>query len=84
MKNAISAKLASPIATLLMLLFVVSPAWATCGGGGGGGVGGVSGGSGGASPTVYYVPWKVREPKDPPAKGLVVYWFPASENELKK
>ena len=84
MKNAISAKLASPIATLLMLLFVVSPAWATCGGGGGGGVGGVSAGSGGASPTVYYVPWKVREPKDPPAKGLVVYWFPASENELKK
>lgn len=83
MKKPLST-IASPIAALLILLFVVSPVWATCGGGGGGGVGGVSGGSGGSSPTVYYVPWKVREPKDPPAKGLVVYWFPASEEELKK
>jgi tetratricopeptide (TPR) repeat protein len=84
MKNLRSTKLTSAIATLLILLFVVSPVWATCGGGGGGGVGGVSGGGGNASPTVYYVPWKVREPKDPPAKGLVVYWFPASAEELKK
>ena len=83
MKKSVLATIASPIATLLILLFVVSPVWATCGGGGGGGVGGVSGG-GGSSPTVYYVPWKVREPKDPPAKGLVVYWFPASADELKK
>ena len=84
MKNLRSTKLTSAIATILILLFVVSPVWATCGGGGGGGVGGVSGGGGNASPTVYYVPWKVREPKDPPAKGLVVYWFPASADELKK
>lgn len=84
MKKSLSATIASPIATLLILLFVVSPVWATCGGGGGGGVGGVSGGGGGSSPTVYYVPWKVREAKDPPAQGLVVYWFPASADELKK
>jgi tetratricopeptide (TPR) repeat protein len=32
---------------------------------------------------VYIVPWKVRKPKDPPAMGLVLYWFPASQNELK-
>jgi tetratricopeptide (TPR) repeat protein len=30
------------------------------------------------------VPWKIRAPKDPPAKGLVLYWFPASTEELKK
>lgn len=84
MKTSRSTPIARSLATLLILLFAVSPVWATCGGGGGGGVGGMSGGSGGASPTVYYVPWKVRAPKDPPAKGLVVYWFPASEAELKK
>ena len=83
MKKSIFGTTAPAIATLLILLFVVSPVWATCGGGGGGGVGGVSGGSGAPSPTVYHVPWKVREPKDPPAQGLIVYWFPASENELK-
>ena len=84
MKNVTLTRFSSPIAMLLILLFVASPAWATCGGGGGGGVGGMSGGSGNAAPTVYYVPWKVREPKDPPAKGLIVYWFPASADELKK
>jgi tetratricopeptide (TPR) repeat protein len=84
MNNLFTRQIAPPIATLLILLFVVSPVWATCGGGGGGGVGGVSGGGGGAAPTVYYVPWKVRKAEDPPAKGLVVYWFPASETELKK
>lgn len=36
------------------------------------------------STQVYYVPWKVREPKDPPAAGLVLYWFPLSNDELKK
>ncbi len=72
------------MATLLIVLFAISPAWATCGGGGGGGGGGMSGGGGGSSPEVYYVPWKVRAPKDPPAKGLVLYWFPASKEELEK
>jgi tetratricopeptide (TPR) repeat protein len=37
-----------------------------------------------ASPQVYYVPWRVREPKDPPAAGLVLYWFPLTTDELKK
>jgi tetratricopeptide (TPR) repeat protein len=72
----------SPLACLLALLFVVSPAFATCGGGGGGGVGGMSGG--GAKTEVYNVPWRVRTPTDPPASGLVLYWFPSSMEELKK
>src|SRR5205807_1235704 len=75
-------------AILLTILFAVSPALATCGGGGGGGGGGMAGGSGtggggGGSPTVYYVPWKIRKPTDAPAAGLVLYWFPASTAELK-
>jgi tetratricopeptide (TPR) repeat protein len=65
------------------MLFAASPAFATCGGGGGGGVGGVSSG-GSSSPQVYLVPWKVREAKDPPAAGLVLYWFPLTTEELKK
>src|SRR5256714_14116669 len=85
MKKSFSSPFASPLAILLILLFAVSPAWATCGGGGGGGGGGMpSGGGGGSRPEVYYVPWKVRAPKDPPAKGLVLYWFPASKEELQK
>ena len=51
-----------------MLLFALSPVWATCGGGGGGGTGGVSGGGGGngggPTPVVYNVPWKIWEAKD--------------------
>jgi tetratricopeptide (TPR) repeat protein len=65
------------------MLFAVSPAFATCGGGGGGGGGGMSSG-GSSSPQVYYVPWKAREAKDPPAAGLVLYWFPLTNEELKK
>jgi len=85
MKTPLRSLLARSLAILLITLFAVSPAWATCGGGGGGGGGGMSGGSGGgAAPEVYPVPWKVRSPKDPPAKGLVVYWFPASAEELKR
>jgi tetratricopeptide (TPR) repeat protein len=71
------------LATILIILFSLSPAWATCGGGGGGGAGGVSGGNnGGAAPTVYKVPWKIWEAKTAPNKGLVLYWFPASQKEL--
>lgn len=85
MKTPSSSFVARSLAILLITLFAISPAWATCGGGGGGGVGGVSsGGGGGASPTVYSVPWKVRTPKDPAPTGLVLYWFPASQDELKK
>ncbi|HVQ36283.1 MAG TPA: tetratricopeptide repeat protein [Pyrinomonadaceae bacterium] len=86
MKTPLPSPFARSLATLLMLLFALSPAWATCGGGGGGGGGGMpsGGGSGGSGPEVYYVPWKVRGPKDPPAKGLVLYWFPASKEEIQK
>jgi tetratricopeptide (TPR) repeat protein len=70
-------------AILLLVLFSVQSTWATCGGGGGGGVGGMSGG--GSAPVVYVVPWKVRAPKDPPvSNGLVLYWFPASKEEVQK
>ena len=71
-----------PIALVLVVLFAVSPLWATCGGGGGGGGGGTA--AGGAAPEVYYVPWKPRTAKDPAPKGLVLYWFPASKDELQK
>jgi len=72
------------IALSLLLLFSLQSVSATCGGGGGGGGGGMSGGNGGgASPPVYIVPWKLRAPKDSPAMGLILYWFPASQNELK-
>jgi tetratricopeptide (TPR) repeat protein len=85
MKTPPSFLLARSLAILLMTLFAVSPAWATCGGGGGGGGGGMSGGGGGGSAAeTYPVPWKVRSAKDAPPKGLIVYWFPASNDELKK
>src|SRR5205085_4097052 len=72
------------LAILLVLLFSFSPAWATGGGGGGGGGGGMSGG-GGSDMKVYYVLWKVRAPQDPPAaSGLVLYWFPATTEEVQK
>ncbi|MFN2492797.1 MAG: tetratricopeptide repeat protein [Pyrinomonadaceae bacterium] len=72
------------LAALLIVLCATTPAWATCGGGGGGGGGGMSGGSNGPSPEVYFVPWKIRAPKDPAPMGLIVYWFPASKEELQK
>jgi hypothetical protein len=74
------------LASILMLLFALSPVWATCGGGGGGGTGGAGGGSsnGGPTPVVYNVPWKMYEAKTAPSKGLVLYWFPASNDELKR
>ena len=40
-------------------------------------------GGGGSNAPVYIVPWKIRKPTDAPAMGLVLYWFPASENEIK-
>lgn len=73
------------VAVFLLMIFSVQSAWATCGGGGGGGTGGMSGssGAGSSAPVVYNVPWKIRKAKDAPAQGLVLYWFPASENEVK-
>ena len=76
---------AHSLVILLISLFALAPAWATCGGGGGGGVGGMSGGRGGESNApVYTVPWKVRGPKDPAPMGLVLYWLPLSDNELHR
>src|SRR5438034_7972022 len=73
-------KLASAIGVAFL---VVVDVLATCGGGGGGGTGGMGGG-GGMAEVVYQVPWKLLNVTDTPAAGgLVVYWFPASENELK-
>ena len=63
---------------------VVVDVLATCGGGGGGGTGGMGGGAMGAE-VVYQVPWKLLDSADKGAPGgLVVYWFPASANELQK
>lgn len=78
--------LARGVAFLLVFVFVSSPVWATCGGGGGGGGGGTSGtnSGGGSNPVVYHVPWKVRDEKTPAVTaGLVLYWFPASMQEIK-
>ncbi len=80
-------QLSRALATTLIVLFSLSPAWATCGGGGGGGTGGVGGGSKGAEgpdPAVYMVPWKIWEASKAPQKGLVLYWFPATNDEIKK
>src|SRR6266513_3028924 len=71
------------IAVLLLALFFAQSSFATCGGGGVGGGGGMadSGGGGGASNApVNPVPWK--PPSAPPAGGLVLYWFPASQKEI--
>lgn len=81
-------KIQRALATILIVLFSLSPAWATCGGGGGGGTGGVGGGGGsrneGPAPAVYNVPWKIWEARSAPNKGLVLYWFPATNDEIKK
>lgn len=81
--HAMNSSFKRLLSLLLVTLFAVSPAFATCGGGGGGGGGGMSSG-GSTSTQVYYVPWKVREAKDPPAAGLVLYWFPLTTDEVKK
>jgi len=78
------ANFARAISVLLLALFFAQSSFATCGGGGGGGGGGMSSGGGGTSNTpVYVVPWKIRKPTDAPAAGLVLYWFPASEAEVR-
>src|SRR5216110_1006586 len=76
-------------AFLLVLAFITTPVWATCGGGGGGGGGGMSGsGSSNSSnnpnPVVYHVPWKMppKAADKPVTEGLILYWFPASAKEL--
>src|SRR5205085_12339894 len=79
-------QLSRALATLLIVLFCLSPVWATCGGGGGGGTGGVGGGNSGMrpAPVVYKVPWNIWDARTMPNKGLVLYWFPASNTEVQR
>ena len=80
-------RLSRTLAVLLMLVSLMSPVWATCGGGGGGGTGGVGGGGANGPVTpVYHVPWKMWDGKSPltTGNGMVLYWFPASNDELKR
>jgi len=66
-----------------MVGLVVVDVLATCGGGGGGGTGGMGRG-GGLADVVYQVPRKALTGAEKfEAGGLVVLWFPASENEWK-
>jgi tetratricopeptide (TPR) repeat protein len=63
---------------LSIIVSLSAQSWATCGGGGGGGVGGIWGNQ------VYAVPWQ-RMNQFPTIKdGLVVCWFPSSEDEFTK
>jgi tetratricopeptide (TPR) repeat protein len=72
------------LSTFAVATLVVVDVLATCGGGGGGGTGGMGSGAMG-SEVVYQVPWKVIEAASAAAPGgLVLYWFPASANELQK
>ncbi|MDX6528058.1 MAG: hypothetical protein QOH41_348 [Blastocatellia bacterium] len=41
------------------------------------------GGGGGSNATTYPVPWKVYTKATPATGGLVLFWFPASETEIK-
>ena len=76
-------RLAGAMSVLAIVFMVVVDVLATCGGGGGGGTGGMGGGGMG-SEVVYQVPWKILNATDAVSPGgLVVYWFPASANELK-
>jgi tetratricopeptide (TPR) repeat protein len=79
-------RLAALTSIAVVPFMVVVDVLATCGGGGGGGTGGMGGGGGMAADVVYQVPWMMIQPTDiaAPAGGLVVYWFPASTNELQK
>jgi tetratricopeptide (TPR) repeat protein len=73
------------VLALIVLCLAATPALrATCGGGGGGGVGGMNS-TGGMTEQVYFVPWKVLNPGDAPAKGnLILYWLPATREEIKR
>jgi tetratricopeptide (TPR) repeat protein len=76
-------KFSRSIAVTLLALLFIQTSWATCGGGGGGGGGGMSNNGGGSNAPTYPVPWKVYKATDAPAAGLVLYWFPASQDEIK-
>jgi tetratricopeptide (TPR) repeat protein len=44
----------------------------------------MAGSGGGDTPTVYHVPWKMHEKDKPVTTGLVLYWFPATVEEIKR
>ena len=80
-------QLSRALATILMVLFSLSPAWATCGGGGGGGTGGVGGGgrSEGPAPTgLQRAVEDVGSSAPRRKKGLVLYWFPRTQRERQE
>src|SRR5262249_52295995 len=82
-----NTNLSRALASLLIVLFSLSPVWATCGGGGGGGTGGAGGGGSsnmGGAPPVYNVPWKIYEARTAPQKGLGLYWFVTGKAEYDK
>src|SRR5215468_5475591 len=74
-------------AFILVLAFITTPVWATCGGGGGGGGGGMTSNNnnnGNGNAVVYHVPWKIPKEGDKPvAEGLILYWFPATKQEIQ-
>jgi tetratricopeptide (TPR) repeat protein len=76
-------KFARSLAVALLALFFAHTSFGTCGGGGGGGGGGMNNGGGGGDVNAYNVPWKIRKPADPAATGLVLYWFPGSQDEIR-
>ena len=48
-------------------------------------MGGMKGGNSSDSTQTYAVPWKFLTPQaEPPKDGLVLYWFPASQQELQQ
>jgi len=69
-----------PLASSLISTILVSPLYATCGGGGGGGMGGIASGD---QATVYYVPWVFVEKVAAPPGDLLVYWFPTGPEDAQ-
>lgn len=62
----------------ISISLLASSILATYGGGGG------AFESGGGNQDPYQVPWIPRQPTDPPiTKGLIVYWFPATVEEVQ-
>lgn len=70
------------VTRLVLVLFLLTcfsaRSFATCGGGGGGGIGGISGDQ------IYAVPWQRINQAPVLKEGLIVYWFPSSEDEFAK
>lgn len=88
----------NPIARLavavILTIFSIPAAYATCGGGGGGGMGGIvprgntfiPPGQQDRTPlpNAYVVPWRVLTPKEPPVSApIILYWFTASAEDEK-